>query len=152
MILVDTNVLVYAINTDAPQHEACWALVEEVRSGKVKGVLVPQILLEFFAVVTSSRRIAKPLEPGIAWEQVEALRAIFPVLDAGTKALDLLKTEINSERKVKGADSFDAFLVTQLRTCGASVLCTYNTKDFTGYKGIVVRTPEEILNSHYREG
>jgi len=145
LILIDTNVLVYAINVDSPQHAVCRALVEAVRSRKVNGVLAPQILLEFYAVVTNRRRIEKPLDPVTAWEQVDALRLIFPLLDAGNKALDNLNIEINHGLKVRGSGIFDAFLVAQMRACGVSVLCTCNTKDFTGYKGIVVQMPEEIF-------
>jgi len=145
LILIDTNVIVYAINTDAPQHAASRALLEAAQVHKIKAALVPQVLLEFFAIVTDGRRVKKPLEPQSAWEQVKALRAILPVLDPGVKALDYLELELPDEVKVKGANIFDAFLVAQMRAIGASVLCTYNTSDFRHYQGIVVQSPEAVL-------
>lgn len=144
MILVDTNVLVYAVNLDAPQHKPSRALLEAVQEKRVAGVLVPQILLEFFAIVTDPRRVDNPLEPETAWEQIEAFRTTFLIIDTGLKTLDLLK-EIGL--KSKGADIFDAFLAAQMKANGISVLCTYNTKDFSKFTGILAQTPEDILSS-----
>lgn len=143
MILVDTNVLVYAINTDAPQHPASRAFMEATQTKQVDGVLVPQVLLEFFAIVTDSRRIARPLEAGDAWDQVKLLEMICPVHDEGLKALEHLKAVLE-EGKVRGGEIFDAFLVAQMRACGISSICTYNTKDFSRYKGIIAHTPESL--------
>jgi hypothetical protein len=142
LILADTNVLVYAINTDAPQHTTSRAFIEAIQQKSIDGVLVGQVLLEFYAVVTNHRRVARPLEPETAWEQVNALRTIFPVIEGGLKSFDILK-EIG--KKTKGADIFDTFLVAQMKACGISLLCTYNIKDFSKFEGIIAKTPEEIL-------
>lgn len=144
MILVDTNVLVYAVNLDAPQHKPSRALLEAVQEKRVAGVLVPQILLEFYAIVTDPRRVSNPLVPETAWEQINAFRTAFLVLDTGLKALDAQK-EIGI--KSKGADIFDAFLAAQMKVNGISVLCTYNKKDFSKFTGILAQTPEDILSN-----
>ncbi|MFZ5899426.1 MAG: type II toxin-antitoxin system VapC family toxin [Bacillota bacterium] len=144
MILFDTNVLVYAVDLDAPQHPASRALVEAVAEGRIKGALVLQILLEFYAVVTDRRRVRQPLQPEEAWEQVVSLSDIFQVLDAGPRVFEHLKTLVAASR-VKGGDIFDAYLVAQMKALEISLLCTYNTRDFTGYDGVIARTPEEIL-------
>ncbi|NLG83979.1 MAG: PIN domain-containing protein [Firmicutes bacterium] len=144
MILIDTNVLVYAINADAPQHGAARAFVEAARAGRWRCGLVPQVLLEFFAVVTDGRRVASPLTPGEALEQVAAWRAIFPVFEVGKKALDYLP-EVLAEKPVKGGGIFDAWLVAQMRAADMETICTYNPGDLTGYEGIRPVTPEEII-------
>ncbi|NPV79250.1 MAG: PIN domain-containing protein [Firmicutes bacterium] len=151
MILVDTNVLVHAINTDAPQHEMSRALVKAVQTRRLDGALLPQILLEFFAIITDGRRVARPLGAKEAWEQVKLLKVIFPVLDAGLKSLEYLKDAV-TEGKVKGSDIFNAYLVAQMRACGISVICTYNTRDFQKYSGIIVQTPEELIPSRQDSG
>jgi len=142
LILADTIVLVYAINTDALQHTASRKFIEAVQQKNINGVLLVQVLLEFYAIVTDHRRVTRPLEPETAWKQVNVLRAIFSVIDGGLKSFDLLK-EISL--KTKGADIFDAFLVAQMKACGVSLLCTYNIKDFSRFEGILAQTPEEIL-------
>ncbi len=51
MILLDTNVLVYALNTDAPHYADSRRIVEAALRGRVPGVLVPQVLVEAYAVL-----------------------------------------------------------------------------------------------------
>lgn len=148
MILVDTNVLVYAVNSDAPQYAVCRALVEAVQAGSLRCALVPQILLEFHAIVTDRRRVARPLDPEKAQEVVRALRSIFPVFDACREALDHLPKVIG-ERATAGGDVFDAWLVAQMRALGMERVCTYNGKDFADYEGVVPVTPEELMGGQF---
>lgn len=58
--LADTNVLIYALDADAPHHTAARALLEAARDGSTTLYVTPQILSEFYAVVTNARRGAKP--------------------------------------------------------------------------------------------
>lgn len=145
MILLDTNILVYAINVAAPQHEASRAVVEAGAGKRIHAVLVPQVLLEFYAVITNYRQVTSPLDPETAWQQVEAYAAMLPVLDGGLNSLSLLGDEIRS-LGMKGQDVFDAYLVAQMRALGISTVCTYNLNDLTKFKGIVVETPERLLD------
>lgn len=73
MILLDANVLVYAVNADAPQHSASRTVVRAAFDGQLPGVLVPQVLVEFLAVVANQRRVRYPLDPATAWEQMGIL-------------------------------------------------------------------------------
>lgn len=59
LTLVDTNVLVYAHDQGNPYHETCRKLLIEIGSLCV----VPQSIAEFFAIVTSSRRVTRPRSP-----------------------------------------------------------------------------------------
>lgn len=58
--IVDANVLVYALDADAPQHHACRRLLDEGRSGATTLYVTSQILCEFYSIVTNPRRVAKP--------------------------------------------------------------------------------------------
>ena len=89
MILIDTNVLVYAINTSSSQHEASRRLLEMIQAGLIRGGLVPQVLLEFFAVITDPRRVENPLDPHVALQQIESLKTRLPVYDDALRALTL---------------------------------------------------------------
>jgi len=150
MILFDTNVLVYAINEDAPQHAASRAIIQAAFDGRVAGVLVPQVLLEFFAVVTHPRRMAYPLDSNRAWEQISALQARLPVLEIGPLALATLG-DLVASRRPTGGDIFDLFLVAQMRVYGVDTICTYNGGDFTGV-GVEALSPEEVLARHGLSG
>jgi len=143
MILVDTNILIYAVNSDAPQHVVCRALVEAVRAGTLQCALVPQVLLEFHAIVTDRRRVANPLEPAAAWEVCAVWQGIFALLDAGCAALERMP-EVIAEKGAAGGGIFDAWLVAQMRCLGVDRICTYNEKDFSPYRGIWTVRPEEL--------
>ena len=55
--VVDANILVYAINGDAPQHLAARSLLEEARDPATKLYVTSQILCEFYSIVTNDRRV-----------------------------------------------------------------------------------------------
>jgi toxin-antitoxin system PIN domain toxin len=60
MFVVDTNVLVYAADADAPEHERCLALVEGWRHGGGAWYLTWGICDEFLRVVTHVRVLRRP--------------------------------------------------------------------------------------------
>ncbi|MBE3583439.1 MAG: PIN domain-containing protein [Limnochordaceae bacterium] len=144
MILLDTNVLVYAINADVPQHPASRAVLESALRRQLPAILVPQVLLEFYAVITCPRRVEHPLDPETAWNEVTALRASIPVLPVISDTLDALGRFV-SERKVAGQHIFDLFLAAQMRAHRIDTICTYDRAAFEGIPGVVVATPEQLL-------
>lgn len=148
MILLDTNVLVYTLNGTAAQHLSSRAVVQAAIDGQLPAILVPQVLLELFAVVTNPRRVLRPLDAAAAWDQVQILRANVPVLDLRADALDVLG-ELVRDRRPRGAAVYDLFLAAQMRTHGVETICTYNTADFVRVPGIEALTPDEVL-ARYR--
>ena len=143
MILLDANILVYALITSAPQHAACMAVVTAALAGRIPGVTFPQTLLEFWSVITSPRRVQRPLNPLRAWERVNALRSGLQLLDLHPEAF-LLMDRLVAERRPTGRQIFDLFLIAQMRTHGVTMICTYNTSDFTGFAGIEALTAEDL--------
>ena len=75
MLVVDTNVLIYAANEDAPEHERCRELVEGWRRGREPWYTTWAILYEFARVVTHPRVLVAPWTAAAAFEFIEALRA-----------------------------------------------------------------------------
>ena len=72
MRLVDLNVLLYAVNREAPQHETVRRWWEAALSGDEPIALVWTVLLGFLRLSTSARVFTKPLEQSQAIERVEA--------------------------------------------------------------------------------
>lgn len=72
--VVDANVLVYALDVDAPQHAASLALLHASRDPATILFVTSQILAEFYSIVTNPRRVA------VARSPVEALRALSALL------------------------------------------------------------------------
>jgi predicted nucleic acid-binding protein len=69
--LVDTNVPVYAADTASAFHEPSRQLRDRGFRGEVALVVTPQVLMEFFAVITSARRVTTPRSPEEARAEVE---------------------------------------------------------------------------------
>lgn len=61
MILVDANLLIYAINRDAPQHAAARAWWEDTLSGTTQIGLPWLVLLAFLRLTTNPRVVRAPL-------------------------------------------------------------------------------------------
>ena len=142
MVLIDSNVLVCALNSDAPEHALSRRLVEFALSGGFKAVLLPQILVETYAILTGARRVSKPLEPQVAWTQIVALQSGFEILPWHPQGLDILGKIVSSGTRV-----FDAVLVSQMLAHGLDTLCTNNPEDFQCYSGIRVLAPAQLLFS-----
>ena len=75
MIVVDTNVLVYAADADSPFHAACREWVESQRGRADAWYTTWAILYEFLRVTTHPRVMRQPWSTPAAWRFVEALLA-----------------------------------------------------------------------------
>jgi len=144
MILLDTNILVYAVKVDDPRHVVSRALIDAVTMGWLYGCVFPQNLLEFYSVTTNPRRVAGALSSNEAFAEISNIRAAFTVVPPEESSLDLLESLISST-DVTGSDVYDVFLVAQMQDAGIDVICTYNTHDFDDLSVRAV-TPEEILD------
>ena len=71
--MIDANILVYAVDVDAPQHAACRHLLETARDPATTLYLTSQILCEFYSVITNPRRVAAPRTPAEALAAISAL-------------------------------------------------------------------------------
>ena len=63
LMLVDANVLVYAVNTAAPEHARAVAWLEERLNGDRRVGLPWESLLAFVRIVTSPRAVKRPMDP-----------------------------------------------------------------------------------------
>lgn len=143
MNLFDANILVYSLDADSPQHTPSRAAIEAAASGRLPGVLVPQVLLEFFSVVTNPRRMQHPMPTADAWAEVTRFRTALPVLDVPAHVLTLVD-DLVVDRRPRGGAIYDLFLVAQMRAHGVVTLCTYDA-GFSGIPGIDAVAPEALL-------
>lgn len=71
MILVDVNVLIYAVVPSLPQHPRVRPWLDEALSGPVRVGLPWPSLLGFWRITTNPRLFEQPLSAGEAWAQIE---------------------------------------------------------------------------------
>lgn len=71
MKLVDANVLIYAVNEDAPRHSASRDWLDRVLSGGATVAFAWVAVLAFMRLTTSRRLFSSPLSPREVITQVE---------------------------------------------------------------------------------
>jgi toxin-antitoxin system PIN domain toxin len=81
MFVVDTNVLVYAADESAPEHERCHALLENWRRRSGAWYLTWGICYEFLRVVTHSRVLRHP------WTMDDGVRFLAALLESPSLGL-----------------------------------------------------------------
>lgn len=71
MILLDANILIYAVNADLPQHSAARAWLEDQLSGSQTLGLPWMVLLAFLRICTNQRVFERPLSVSEAINYVD---------------------------------------------------------------------------------
>lgn len=137
-VCVDTNILVYAQNEDDPRHQMAKRVVDDILNEKVDGVVTPQNILEFYAVVTDKKRVSRPLSSKKALATCNllmngsAFRVVFPTITTLVMWQRLMKKD------GIGQAVWDLFLAATLLSNGVTMLVTENVDDFTRVKGLNV--------------
>lgn len=139
-IYLDTNVLAYTTNTDAPQHRAA---LEVCRPSSTEQLCVSsQVLAEFFAYITNPNILRKPLKPREAISriqrfcQMEHIYVLPTPPDLETRWLALLE-----EHPVSGSGIFDVLHIAIMLANQVNCIYTFNAKDFIWCTEIEVIVP-----------
>jgi predicted nucleic acid-binding protein len=107
-------------------------------------VLVPQVLVEAYSVITDAKRVGRPVDPPRAWEALSALTHGVPVVWPDARATSEFASIV--ERQAPRAPAaYDAFLVAQMRAGGIDAICTHDARGFGRFADIAVHTPASLL-------
>jgi predicted nucleic acid-binding protein len=138
--IVDTNVLVYALDADAPQHGAARALLETARDAPATLFVTSQILCEFYSIVANPRRVPNPRSAADALAAISDLLAFLHVLpvpaDTADRLLDLLR-----RHPVTGSEVFDVHIAATMQANGVGRIYTFNVADFGFFRELLIVTP-----------
>jgi uncharacterized protein len=128
---LDTNILIYASNEDAPEHKKAQKIVESLLDNAEEWIISDQVLVETYRALRNPVVLQKPLDPTGAWELVNFYRE-----EAGCQrcCYDLemwprLETHLKSSR-FEAKRTFDAILAVTLVGNAVDTFYTRNTKDF----------------------
>lgn len=144
--LFDSNVLVYSHQTHSKFHAPARNLLRKALEGEVSLCIAPQVLSEFYAIITSQRRVTSPIQPEQARAEIDAyvrsenIQKIYPNEDSLYLTVDLL-----SKYRVKEQDVFDLQLVATMLSNGIYHIYTYNSADFAQFREIEVLSPDTVL-------
>ena len=92
MVVVDVNVLIYAVDEDSPLHEPAHSWIDEAMSGREPVGFAWSVLLAFIRLTTSPAIFPHPLTPGQAVDVVRGFigRSTSVLLEPGIRHLDLI--------------------------------------------------------------
>ena len=137
---LDTNILLYAANEDAPEHEVCKDLLRQIIKDPTEWVIADQVYLELYRALRNPRVMSNPLSAKPAATHVTILRDEMGISHCGY-ASECWKALI---RRL-GAYDFpykrtpDAVLAATLLSYGVKRFYTRNTKDFesSGFESVI---------------
>lgn len=142
MFVVDTNVLVYAADMHAKEHERCRALLESWRRGRGAWFLTWGICYEFLRVVTHPRVLRTPWESRAAVQFLGALTAApsLSMLVPGDRHREILDDLVASIPALNGNLWHDAETAVLMHEHGIRRICTRDT-DFHRFPSLEVVDP-----------
>lgn len=129
---LDTNVLLYAINTDCPEHGACAGVVRQALSRPSDWIIADQVWFELYRWLRHASLLARPLSAEEAARTVDWYRNRSGWLHC---AWSPDQFGALSARWAQGPfpprHTFDAVLAATLRAAGVHTLVTRNIRDFS---------------------
>jgi predicted nucleic acid-binding protein len=137
-VLLDTNVLCRLADRGHPFHAAAETAVHALRRRGDEPCLVPQVLYEYWVVVT--RPLSDADKALSLWVELFTLlrdeRGIYP-----------LWRDLAARHDVKGKAAHDARLVAAMKRHGLERLLTFNATDFRRFEGIEATEAQSTATS-----
>jgi toxin-antitoxin system PIN domain toxin len=134
-MLVDANLLLYAVDADSPWHEPAAAWLTEQLNGTRRVGLPWQSLLAFLRISTHPRATSRPLGPVEAWQFVEEWLAAPTVWVPGpTERHAIVLGSLLTRHRISGNLLPDAHLAAMAIEHGLDV-CSADT-DFARFDGV----------------
>jgi toxin-antitoxin system PIN domain toxin len=135
MILVDTNLLIYAVDADAPQHRAAHAWVMETFSSDVPVVLPWVVLTGFIRLTTNplAMRTPMPVNTALAYVSLFLQQPNVSTLNPGDKHW-LILSRLLGDNGTAGNLTTDAHIAAIAIEHGCTVYSADN--DFKRFVGL----------------
>lgn len=146
MICVDANVLLYAYQREAPQHQPCREWLEEAFSGPAPVLLPWQTLLAFLRIITNPRVYHEPLSMREAASILSSWLALpaVTVCEPGERFWEILQRLMDAGQ-VTGPLVTDAALAALSIEHGCTLYTT--DADFSRFPGLRWRNPAAAVPS-----
>jgi uncharacterized protein len=142
VLVVDTNVLVYAADESSPYHAACATWLDRQRRRSGAWYITWPIVYEFLRVSTHPRIARRPWTIKVAWSFVAALLASpgLSVLVPTQRHPDVASEVFTEFPHLAGSILHDAHTAILMREHGIKQICTRDT-DFHRFPFLEVVDP-----------
>jgi predicted nucleic acid-binding protein len=141
-ILLDSNILVYAYDKLSTNHEQAKRIMDKAFDAEIDACISPQVLYEFFAVVTNPKKATSPMTSDDAaelcldlWECSE-IEKVNPTASVTSKVFGFAK-----EKKISSLKIFDYILALTAIENKIDAIYTENVRDFKDIDLIKVINP-----------
>jgi len=129
---LDTNILIYASNTAAPEHSKALTVVDAMLANPTEWIIADQVLWEFYKALRHPMILQKPRSATQAAAQIRLLREQSGVACCAYETSHFTEVINHLEKsRFPFQRTHDVVLGTTLRRLGVKVFYTRNVKDFT---------------------
>ena len=144
-VLIDSNVLIFSVQSDHPQHEEAINAVEFYLQSNAVLYVFLQNIAEFWNVCTrpadKSGLGLSTAETGRRLANLDPILTLLP----DTSSVYRVWRNLVLQHDVKGVQVHDARLAAGMIVHGIKSILTYNPRDFKRYTQIRVVHPAEII-------
>ncbi len=135
-MLIDSNILIYAINADSPKHKKAQEFLKE-SLGNLE--IAHQNTLEAIRVLTH-QKFSKPMRLKDALMAIQAISKFCQIISP-TQTTYYLSLELINKYKLIGNRIFDAYLVATALSNSINIIATDNSSDFKKFSGLEIINP-----------
>lgn len=139
---LDTNIMLYAINSDCPEHNLCRQLVDQALKEKESWIIAEQVWFELYRLLRNPIVLQHPLTASRSAETIDWYRMNSGWLQCAWEP-DMMKElkPLWEEEDFPARKSFDVVLAVTLKAHGVKEFYTRNNKDFDNLKFFNVINP-----------
>ena len=139
-VFLDTNILVYASQTQSPFHEAASQAIQGFYDAGVELWISRQVLREYLATLTRPQQFIAPLPIAIVIQDLRYFQNRFQLVEDGPQVTERLLT-LMEEIPIGGKQVHDANIVATMLVYGIPQLLTNNTGDFARFSQLITVLP-----------
>ena len=128
---IDTNILLYAINSDCPEHEKAKHFIRDALSEPGGWVVAEQVWFELYRLLRNPSVLRNPLGARQATDAVSWYRGKSGWLSCAWEP-EMMERLLPfwRDESIPAGKSFDLILAISLSSHGVDTLYTRNTEDF----------------------
>lgn len=142
--LPDTNAVLRLVNKKDPLHQIVRQAIKKLEQNGEELVIVPQVLVEFWAVATrpiTANGLGMTIDE--AEQELESLKKLFKVLPENERIFDEWKRLV-VKYKVSGKVTHDARIAAAMMVHKIENILTLNPNDFKRFSEIKAIRPQDI--------